>query len=121
MISDSVLFIYGYLNRRPVVGYLNRPEMASNRLRNTSIIFYHINCNECVEPLKAVESPGDDRLKCLMSASEVADICYQSGIYRNQSPVDFCSWSSQVDVLSQSLQVIRKAALLILQDYNHPS
>ena len=38
MISDSVLFIYGCLVRRPVVGYLNRPEMASNRLCNTSII-----------------------------------------------------------------------------------
>ena len=38
MISDSVLFIHGCLIRRPVVGYLNRPEMASNRLCNTSII-----------------------------------------------------------------------------------
>ena len=38
MISDSVLFIHGCLVRRPVVGYLNRPEMASNRLCNTSII-----------------------------------------------------------------------------------
>ena len=37
MISDSVLFIHGCLVRRPVVGYLNRPEMASNRLCNTSI------------------------------------------------------------------------------------
>ena len=38
VISDSVLFIYGCLVRRPVVGYLNRPEMASDRLCNTSII-----------------------------------------------------------------------------------
>ena len=38
MISDSVLFSHGCLVRRPVVGYLNRPEMASNRLCNTSII-----------------------------------------------------------------------------------
>ena len=38
VISDSVLFHYGCLVRRPVVGYLNRPEMASNRLCNTSII-----------------------------------------------------------------------------------
>ena len=38
MISNSVLFIYGCLVRRPVVRYLNRPEMASNRLCNTSII-----------------------------------------------------------------------------------
>ena len=38
MISDSVLFIHGCLVRRPVVGYLNRPEMASNRLCDTSII-----------------------------------------------------------------------------------
>ena len=38
MISDSGLFIHGCLVRRPVVGYLNRPEMASNRLCNTSII-----------------------------------------------------------------------------------
>ena len=38
MISDSVLHIYGCLLRRPVVGYLNRPEVASNRLRNASII-----------------------------------------------------------------------------------
>ena len=28
MIGDSVLFIHGCLVRRPVVGYLNRPEMA---------------------------------------------------------------------------------------------
>ena len=32
----SVTFIY--LSRRPVVGYLNRSMMASNRLCNTSII-----------------------------------------------------------------------------------
>ena len=38
VISDSVLGIYGCLVRRPVVGYLNRPEMASNRLCNTPII-----------------------------------------------------------------------------------
>ena len=38
VISDSVLTIHGCLVRRPVVGYLNRPEMASNRLCNTSII-----------------------------------------------------------------------------------
>ena len=42
MISDSVLFIHGCLVR-PVVGYLNRPEMASNRLCNTSIIVYRRN------------------------------------------------------------------------------
>ena len=40
VISDSVLFIYGGLVRRPVVGYLNRPKMVSNRLCNTSIIRY---------------------------------------------------------------------------------
>ena len=37
VISDSVLFINRCLVRRLVVGYLNRPEMAST-LRNTSII-----------------------------------------------------------------------------------
>ena len=31
VISYSVLSIYEFLVRRPVVGYLNRPEMASNR------------------------------------------------------------------------------------------
>ena len=41
VISDSVLFIHGCLVRRPVVGYPNRPEMASNILLcNTSIIIY---------------------------------------------------------------------------------
>ena len=38
MISDNVLFIHGCLVRRPIVGYLYRPEMASNRLCITSII-----------------------------------------------------------------------------------
>ena len=37
MISDSVLFIKECLVRRPVVKYLDRPEMALNRLCNTSI------------------------------------------------------------------------------------
>ena len=38
MIIESVLFIHGCLVRRPVVGYLNRPGMTSNRLCITSFI-----------------------------------------------------------------------------------
>ena len=47
MISNSVLFIHGCLLRRPVVGNLNKPEMASNRICNTSIIItqYHHQCS----------------------------------------------------------------------------
>ena len=50
IIGNSVLFIYGRLVRRPVIGYLNRPEMASNRLRNTSIYYKY--------PLLQLKSSG---------------------------------------------------------------
>ena len=42
VISDSVLFIYRCLIRRPVVGYMNRPKIAPNRLCDTSIIILNI-------------------------------------------------------------------------------
>ena len=61
VISDSVLFIYGYLVRRPVIGYLNRPEMASNRLCNTSIIIvllrYHADNKRVVIFANATNTP----------------------------------------------------------------
>ena len=48
VISDSVLSIHGCLVCRPVVGHLNRPEMASNRLCNTSVIIlcYYTICHQ---------------------------------------------------------------------------
>ena len=54
VISDNVLFIHGCLVRRPIVGYLYRPEMASNRLCITSIIviitmYSGIMCKGCTQ------------------------------------------------------------------------
>ena len=44
VITNNVLFIHGCLIRCPVVGYLNSPEMASNRLCNISVIIMYDRC-----------------------------------------------------------------------------
>ena len=85
MISDSVLFIYGCLVRRPVVGYLNRPEMASNRLCNTSIIIDGFRlCNTPIVKLKSTTCMQGGRCPSWLCILQATVNSSQIGVVREK-------------------------------------